>query len=343
MLCYIHQSKMACSVASVRRHNLLKNFKCMINSMPDGCSPCPKSPVIEIYDPMPKPAIPLGGPCPTTPLDPTIPVPHVASPSNPCGGCCIPIISPQPVPCIPLSRACPVPEQPCVPCNPPQMMVAFRRRACPSICGGGCGPCGPCGGCGPCVELHASQLKRCIDCHKRNGLQDDCPRNFGNVGCTGGGCCGPCGGGSCGGGGCCADFVAEYQCYPAYFKMPPGCGPISGPCGPLPCGPACMPAGGPCGPGACCPTTPGGPCVPMIPTMEMTTTPPECPCCPGPCLPQCAQPVPTIALPPCPPITVPAPPPVIPTPVPVPVPTPVYPSCPPPCPTPCCVAPCCPC
>lgn len=168
---------MACG-DMVRRRCLLNQLKGMVDGMPGGCFPCPKAPVIEIYDPMPKPAIPLGGPAPTTPLDPTIPVPHVASPSNPCGGCCIPIISPQPVPCIPLARACPTPEQPCVPCNPPQMMVAFRRRT--GMCSGG-GCCGgmPLGRCRS-EELHGGVLNRCATvCYKRNGLQDDCPRDHG--------------------------------------------------------------------------------------------------------------------------------------------------------------------
>lgn len=165
---------MACT-DMVRRKCLLKKLKGMVDCMPDCPFQCPKSPIIEIYDPLPKPAIPLGGPAPTTPLDPTIPVPHVASPSNPCGGMCIPIISPQPVPCIPLSRACPTPEQPCVPCNPPQMMVAFRRNCCPGSCGGGGLALRGCRS----RELHAGNLNKCWDCRRRNGLQDDCPRDHG--------------------------------------------------------------------------------------------------------------------------------------------------------------------
>lgn len=298
-----------------RRKSLLTKLQCMVDKMPEYCPKCPRSPVIEIYDPCPKPAIPLGGPAPCTPLDPTVPVPHVASPSNPCGGCTIPVISPQPVPCVPLARACPVPEQPCVPCNPPQMMVAFRRAGPKGLVMGGGGCCG-----------------KTYDCLRRNGLQDDSYRGCGSSG-GGGGCmtmsfgCGGCGD---------VEMVAEYQCYPAYFKMPPcdTCGQCVPPCGPGIYGPC-----GPCAP-TCAPCSTPAPCVPMAPGIKMSVCPPECPDCPGPCMPSCTPPVPTIALPPCPPITVPAPPPVIPTPVPIPVPTPCYPSCPPQCCAPPCVSPC---
>lgn len=320
--------------------------------MPDPCCQvkcepacCPlKAPVIEIYDPSPKAAIPLGGPAPVTPLDPTVPVPHVASPTNPTGGCCIPIITPQPVPCIPLAMPCPVREQPCVPCNPPQMMVAYRRGGTCSTSGGGGGGGRSLGRCKS-RELRCSQLMRGCVCVKRNGLQDDCirfeclasPCGNGPTCCSSGFGNGGGGGGSCCGG----DFIAEYQCYPAYFKMPPGAPTPCGPCGPVPCGPhvSCDPCG------ACGPTSPLPPFVPMAGQMDMNLVEPWCPDCPGPCMPQCTPPVPTVALPPCPPITVPAPPPVIPTPVALPVPTPIYPSCPPPMPPvlPPCQAPCCPC
>lgn len=340
---------------SARRRCLLGKLKCMVDCMPDNCcmpqatpAMCPlKAPVIEIYDPSPKPAIPLGGPAPVTPLDPTVPVPHVASPTNPCGGCCIPIISPQPVPCIPLAQPCPVAEQPCVPCNPPQMMVAYRRGGCAASRGMGGGGGGGGRSLGRCKsrELRCSQLMRGCICSKRNGLQDDCERYdcLTNPCLYGPKCCysGNSAGGG-GGGGCCGDFLAEYQCFPAYFRLPPG---APTPCSPRGCCPVpTCPAVG-CSPmGDCGPTSPLPPFIPMAGQMDMGTTPPICPDCPGPCMPQCCPPVPTIALPPCPPITVPAPPPVIPTPVPIPVATPVYPTCPPPMPPvmPPCSMPCCP-
>lgn len=149
------------------------------------------------------------------------------------------------------------------------------------------------------------------DCGKRNGLQDDCPRSdcHGSPECltkpdpT---CCparyqrSKYEGGSKNG----KNDLEEYQCYPAYVKLPSCCPPPCGPCGPCPpCGPCCPP----CGP--CCP--PCGPCGPV--------------CCPPPF-------VPLVAAPPCPPTVVPGPPPY----VPVGSVVPTVPCCPPPCcPCPC--------
>lgn len=211
---------MACC-DSDRRRCILEQLKCLVDNMGDCCPPPPRQslccpppcpagsccpPIIEIYDPCPKPAIPLACPAPLSPLDPEIPVPHVACPTNPNGGFVIPIVSPQPVPCIPLTTDCGAAmEQPCVPCNPPAMMVCYRRGGCRpqrpprrNVCadivrtggsGGGCCGAGTSFGggggmalkCCKSRELRASIMYYGCDCIKRNGLQDQCPR----TGCQG--------------------------------------------------------------------------------------------------------------------------------------------------------------
>lgn len=309
-----------CPEKSERRKSLLCQLKDLVNNIDDKpccpspcspCSPCPPcvtpccpGPVIEIYDPLPKPCLPICSPCQPACAPPcgspckdsccpapcpspccapccppcgpppscTCPVPILPSCVTPVVPPCLPICTPCPPPCVPIANPCPE-EQPCVPCNPPQMMVCYRIPKC----------------CKPrrskSRELRASILYTTCDCIKRNGLQDDCPRTE----CHGAPCCLTLPDPMCGPAEAARTFMEskfgkhkgleQYQCYPAYVKLPGG---------PSPCSPPCCPPG-------CC-----GPCVPLV------------------------------AAPPCPPPICPGPPPLLPI-------GNVIPICQPPC------APCCPC
>ncbi|KAI4470447.1 atp-dependent rna helicase dbp3 [Holotrichia oblita] len=275
------------------------------------CSPCPPcvqpccpGPVIEIYDPLPKPCLPIcspcapacpapcPGPCPrpcSAPCCPppccppaccpapccpptctSAPVPILPSCITPVVPPCLPICTPCPPPCVPVTNPCPE-EQPCVPCNPPQMMVCYRMPKANSVKRSNS------------RELRASVLYTTCDCIKRNGLQDDCPRSE----CHGQPECLTLPEPTCGPAEAARTFtmskfgknknLEQYQCYPAYVKLPGG---------PSPCAPPCCPPG-------CC-----GPCVPLL--AAPPCPPPICPCpppplpigniipiCPPPCAPCC--------------------------------------------------------
>lgn len=342
---------MACCTGSNsdRRKSLLTKLKDLVDQIDDkngnksSCCPpscVPPGPVIEIYDPLPKPCLPVCSPCCGPPPGCPSPCPAPCPPPGCCPGTCpppstpvpcgcpppamcpvqlppcMPICTPVNPPCVPLCNPCRE-EQPCVPCNPPQMMVCYRRTTNGNGNGNG-------NGLKKCKsrEIRSSVLYVGCDCERRNGLQDDCQRTE----CKGSPecltkpdptCCpsqyaqgkhlGKKSGKNNGGG------LEEYQCYPAYVKLPscPPCGPGCSPCSPCP--PPCGPCP-PCGPSSCCPQ-------PSV-------------CCPPPL-------VPLIAAPPCPPTVCPGPPPMVPVGSVVPT-IPCQPCCPPPC----CPMPtsmCCPC
>ncbi|XP_022908044.1 uncharacterized protein [Onthophagus taurus] len=275
-----------CPEKCERRKSLLGQLKDLVNNIDDKCCtpciPCPPPPGC------PPPCGPSGDcPPPGSPCCPPPgkmePVPMIYPPPGPppCVPPCLPICTPTPPPCVPVCNPNPEP-QPCVPCNPPQMMVCYRLpqkgidlKGCKSR------------------ELRASILYMSCDCIKRNGLQDDCPRWECHGACE----CLTLPDPSCCPGRCAivhrdGPFVhrknglEEYQCYPAYVKMPGG---------PSPCSPPIVPAPG-------CP--PGGPCVPLV--AKPPCPPPICPCpppalpignvipimpgCPMPCCPPCCPP-----------------------------------------------------
>ncbi|RZC37920.1 keratin-associated protein 9-1-like [Asbolus verrucosus] len=247
------------------RKSLLTKLKDLVDQIddkkcapccPDPCCPapccptlpccgtpcCANGPVIEIYDPLPKPCLPIVtpaqpccSPCAPCGSPPCCPVPACCPgtcppPSTPVPVCCppvscpvtvppcLPICTPVPPPCVPVCNPCPE-EQPCVPCNPPQMMVCYRRPKCSNGSGKR----------SKSRELRASILHVGCDCEKRNGLQDDCPRSE----CRGSPECMTKPDPTCGP----SEFsngkhlgkrnygkgkdLEEYQCYPAYVRLPP--------------------------------------------------------------------------------------------------------------------------
>ncbi|KAG5877333.1 hypothetical protein JTB14_003619 [Gonioctena quinquepunctata] len=310
-----------CPEKAKERQNLLCDLKDLVDQMnseesPQCCPmPCGTCPV-----PMCTP-----GTCP--PQSTSVPISMMTAQSPVCVPPILPICSPVNPPCVPICNPCPE-EQPCVPCNPPQMMVCYRR---PKY--------GDSSLRSKSRELRSSILHVGCDCEKHNGLQDDCQRSE----CHGSPECLTQPDPSCAPSAAARvmfgqkdpkNGMEQYQCYPAYIKLPqcPPCGgpPSNGngqsncPC-PPPCCSPCPPACPPCGP--CAPCSPCGPC------------------CPPPC-------VPLIAQAPCPPPITPCPPPMVPVgrvvpvapavPCPIMCPPPV-PCCPPSCcPSPCCTPPCCP-
>ncbi|GJQ67897.1 hypothetical protein Trydic_g16657 [Trypoxylus dichotomus] len=240
-----------CPEKNERRKSLLCQLKDLVNNIDDKghedpccCMPCPPPcapPCMPCCPPpctpcCPPPCTPCCPPCSPPPSTPC-PVPIAQPAVIPLVPPCLPICTPCPPPCVPVTNPCPE-DQPCVPCNPPQMMVCYRM---PRVVN-------------PIKrsksrELRASILYTTCDCIKRNGLQDDCPRSE----CHGSPECLTLPEPVCGPAEAARTFtiskfgknkdLEQYQCYPAYVKMPGG---------PSPCSPPCCPVG-------CC-----GPCVPLI-------------------------------------------------------------------------------
>ncbi|EEZ99965.1 keratin-associated protein 10-8 [Tribolium castaneum] len=289
--------------------------KCCPPCCPPPCCPppCCPPPCCGIGPCCPPPCCPSPCPCPCPPpqcCPGTCPPPCAPVPMCP-PACppvmvppCMPICTAVPPPCVPVCNPCPE-EQPCVPCNPPQMMVCYRRPKCPTGASSR----------SKSRELRASILHVGCDCEKRNGLQDDCPRSE----CQGAPECltkpdPTCGPSEFANGkhlGRKKDYsgknkdLEEYQCYPAYVRLPP-CPPCS-PCGgcPPPCcpPPCCDPC---CPPPTCCPAVPlvaQAPCPPpicpgpppLVPVGQIVPMAPCVPCCPAPCCPP-----PVACCPPCP-------------------------------------------
>ncbi|XP_060520263.1 keratin-associated protein 10-7-like isoform X2 [Cylas formicarius] len=209
-------------------------------------------------------------------------VPVTTPPPQPiCVPPLLPICTPLPPPCMPVCNSA-VEEQPCVPCNPPQMMVCYKIQ---TTNGNTCTR-------SKSRELRASVLHVGCECEKHNGLQDNCPRSecHGNPECltkpepT----CGPStfAGMKHLGKPYCTDKKTEsnqYQCYPAFVRIPP-CTPTNGSNRQK-----CNGNGGAqsnfCPP--CMPLIAQVPCPPSI-TVETPDTPPA----------YCTAPYPMVCLPP---------------------------------------------
>ncbi|KAK9694716.1 GAG-pre-integrase domain [Popillia japonica] len=266
-----------CPEKNERRQSLLSQLKDLVNNIDDKkdccnscCSPSPPPCAPACPAPCPRPCsapccpAPCPAPCCPAPCCPapccpapccppacgTAPVPILPSCVTPVVPPCLPICTPCPPPCVPVANPCPE-EQPCVPCNPPQMMVCYRMPKTTPVRRS------------KSRELRASVLYTTCDCIKRNGLQDDCPRSE----CHGQPECLTLPEPSCGPAEAARTFtiskfgknknLEQYQCYPAYVKLPGG---------PSPCAPPCCPPG-------CC-----GPCVPLL--AAPPCPPPICPCAP---------------------------------------------------------------
>ncbi|CAH1991771.1 unnamed protein product [Acanthoscelides obtectus] len=220
-----------CPEKQQQRKSLLSNLKDLVNQIGDCCPPsccmppsslcpppaCPPNPGAccpPCYSPCCPPCIPQCTPGTCPPKSATVPVMSQKQEQPICVPPILPICTPVPPPCVPICNPNPE-EQPCVPCNPPAMMVCYRR------------PKNANHGRSKSRELRASVLHVGCDCEKHNGLQDDCLRSecHGSPECLSNPpVCGPSEFAGCkhlgnrlGYG---SKDLESYQCYPAYIKLP---------------------------------------------------------------------------------------------------------------------------